>query len=55
VSTVEQLKTERGIRRAIAGAAGYPPGIILKSNPDAATGPEGLWPGGSGGALILTG
>jgi len=32
-----------------------PVGIILKSNPVAATGPEGLWPGGSSGALFLTG
>jgi len=32
-----------------------PGGIILKSNPAAAAGPEGLWPGGSNGALFLTG
>jgi len=43
-----------------------PAGIILKSNPAAASGPEGLppghepfrggaWPGGSSGALFLTG
>jgi hypothetical protein len=32
-----------------------PAGIILKSNPTAAAGPEGLWPGGSSGALFLTG
>jgi hypothetical protein len=32
-----------------------PGGIILKSNPAAAAGPEGLWPGGSSGALFLTG
>jgi hypothetical protein len=32
-----------------------PTGIILKSNPAAAAGPEGLWPGGSSGALFLTG
>ncbi len=32
-----------------------PAGIILKSNPAAAAGPEGLWPGGSSGALFLTG
>ena len=32
-----------------------PAGIILKSNPAAADGPEGLWPGGSCGALFLTG
>jgi hypothetical protein len=34
---------------------GAEPGIILKSNPAAAAGPEGLWPGGSSGALFLTG
>jgi hypothetical protein len=34
---------------------GAEPGIILKSNPAAAAGPEGLWPGGSNGALFLTG
>jgi len=28
-----------------------PAGIILKSNPAAAAGPEGLWPGGSSGAF----
>jgi len=32
-----------------------PARIILKSNPAAAAGPEGLWPGGSNGALFLTG
>ena len=32
-----------------------PAGIILKSIPAAAAGPEGLWPGGSSGALFLTG
>jgi hypothetical protein len=32
-----------------------PAGIILKSNPAAAAGPEGLWPGGSSKALFLTG
>jgi hypothetical protein len=32
-----------------------PAGIILKSNSAAAAGPEGLWPGGSSGALFLTG
>jgi len=32
-----------------------PAGIILKSKPAAAAGPEGLWPGGSSGALFLTG
>jgi len=43
-----------------------PAGIILKSNPAAAAGPEGLppghepfrggaWPGGSSGAFFLTG
>jgi len=32
-----------------------PAGIILKFNPAAAAGPEGLWPGGSSGALFLTG
>ena len=32
-----------------------PAGIILKSNPAAASGPEGLWPGGSSGTLFLTG
>jgi len=34
---------------------GAEPGIILKSNPPAAAGPEGLWPGGNSGALFLTG
>jgi len=32
-----------------------PAGIILKSNPVAAAGPEGLWPGGNSGATFLTG
>ena len=32
-----------------------PAGIILRSDPAAAAGPEGLWPGGSSGALFLTG
>jgi hypothetical protein len=32
-----------------------PAGIIIKPNPVAAAGPEGLWPGGSSGALFLTG
>jgi hypothetical protein len=32
-----------------------PAGIILKSNPATATGPEGLWPGGISDALFLTG
>ncbi len=32
-----------------------PAGIILKSNPAVAAGPEGLWPGGSSVALFLTG
>jgi len=32
-----------------------PAGIILKSNPAAAAGPEGLWPGGISVALFLTG
>ena len=30
-------------------------GIIVEFNPAAAAGPEGLWPGGTGGALYLTG
>jgi len=34
---------------------GAEPGIILKPNPAAAAGPEGLWPGRSSGALFLTG
>ena len=34
---------------------GAEPGIVLKSDPTAAAGPEGLWPGGSSGALFLTG
>jgi len=32
-----------------------PTGIILKSNLAAVAGLEGLWPGGSSGALFLTG
>jgi hypothetical protein len=32
-----------------------PAGIILKYNPAAAAGPEGLWPGGSSGVIFLTG
>jgi len=32
-----------------------PAGIILKRNPGAAAGPEGLWPGGNSGASFLTG
>jgi len=34
---------------------GAEPGIILKSNPAAAGGPESLWPGGSSGVRFLTG
>jgi hypothetical protein len=62
------LETERGINPALRGGTPYgaEPGIILKSNPAAAAGPEGLppghepfrggaWPGGSSGALFLTG
>jgi hypothetical protein len=57
-----------GINPALRGGTPYgvEPGIILKSNPAAASGPEGLppghepfrggaWPGGSSGALFLTG
>jgi len=57
-----------GINPALRGGTphGAEPGIILKSNPAAAAGPEGLppghepfrggaWPGGSSGALFLTG
>ena len=33
----------------------FPPGIIIKPDSAAAAGPEGLWPGGSSGALFLTG
>jgi len=46
-----------GINPALRGGTPYAaePGIILKSNPTAATGPEGLWPGGSSGTLFLTG
>ena len=42
---------------ALRGGAPYgaEPGIILKSNPATAAGPEGLCPGGSSGALFLTG
>jgi len=53
---------------ALRGRAPYgaEPGIILKPNPAVAAGPgsapegllprrEGLWPGGSSGALFLTG
>ena len=32
-----------------------PAGIILKPNPVAAAGPEGLWPGGSSGGIISNG
>jgi len=63
------LETGRGIiNPALRGGTPYgaEPGIILKSNPVAAAGPgsaperllprrEGLWVGGSSGALFLTG
>jgi len=42
-----------GINPALRGTTPYgvEPGIILKSNPATAAGPEGLWPGGSSGAF----
>jgi hypothetical protein len=45
VVTSLRLETERAVNHS---------GIILESNPVAAAGPEGLWPGGSGGVLFLT-
>ncbi len=46
------MSRQRVKPRPTPGQAG---GFILKSNPVAAAGPEGLWPGGSSGALFLTG
>jgi hypothetical protein len=50
-------KPSGALNPALRGGTPYgaEPGIILKSNPAAAAGPEGLWPGGSSGALFLTG
>ena len=50
----KKLKMEVNPVRNSSGALN-PAGIILKSNPVAAAGAEGLWPGGSSGALFLTG
>ena len=49
-------KHESGVNpvRNSSGALN-PGGIIVEFNPAAAAGPEGLWPGGTGGALFLTG
>jgi hypothetical protein len=51
---------EKKIRKRVnpvrnSSGALNPTGIVLKCNPAAAAGPEGLWPGGSSGALFLTG
>jgi len=50
-------KPSGALNPALRGGTPYgaEPGIILKSNPAAASGPEGLWPGGSSEALFLTG
>jgi len=48
--TREKVNPVRNSRGAL-----NPAGIIVKSNPAAAAGPEGLWPGGSSGAFFLTG
>jgi len=49
--------SSEALNPALRGGTPYvaEPGIILKFNPDAAASPEGLWPGGSSGALFLTG
>ena len=53
----ERLLNEAGRVNPVRNSSGAlnPAGIIVKSNPVAAAGPEGLWPGGSSGALFLTG
>jgi len=56
--SVNPVRNSSGaLNPALRGGAPYgaEPGIILKSNPAAPSGPEGLWPGGSSGALFLTG
>ena len=66
--STQRLSTGGALTPALRGGAPYgaEPGIILKSNPAAAAGPEGLppghepfrggaWPGGSSVALFLTG
>ncbi|MGA2317725.1 MAG: four helix bundle protein [Thermodesulfobacteriota bacterium] len=54
---VNPVRNSSGVLNpALRGGTPYgaEPGIILKSNPAAAAGPEGLWPGGSSEALFLT-
>ena len=57
-SGVNPVRNPSGaLNPALRGGTPYgaEPGIILKSNPAAAAGPDGLWPGRSSGALFLTG
>jgi len=55
MTTLRQCATKRVNPVRNSSGALNPAGIILKSNPAAADGPEGLWLGGSSGALFLTG
>jgi len=58
ITAVNPVRNSSGaLNPALRGGTPYgaEPGIILKSNSAAAAGPEGLWPGGSSGALFLTG
>jgi len=55
---VNPVRNSSGVLNlALRGGTPYgaEPEIILKSDPAAAASPEGLWPGGSSGALFLTG
>jgi len=49
--------SSRALNSALRGGTPYgaEPGIIIRPNLAAASGPEGLWPGGSSGALFLKG
>jgi len=54
---VNPVRNSSGALNPVRNSSGAlnPAGIILKPNPAAAAGPEGLWPGRSSGALFLTG
>ncbi len=50
LQSIDYVNPVRNSRLALNRA-----GIVLKCDPAAAAGQEGLWPGGSNGALFLTG
>jgi len=52
---VKWISKKAGVNPVRNSGGALPPGIILKYNPATAASPEGLWPGGSSGALFLTG